>query len=329
MKKLLMMMICAVLAFSMLLPESLAFGRPKEYPSKSVEITVPVSPGGGPDLIARAIAEYLTKEWGKPVVVVNKPGGSAVTGLQSVLSSRPDGYSVCTITSQNSSMQQAAYTNPPFKLDDEVFIARTVADPIGFIVNADAPWKNVKEFSKWAVKNPDKLIWTNTGTVSTSSFAAAEWYSSVGGDITKTSAITTTSGADSAAKIAGGHALINFGDLTSPLSLVNAGKLRYLAISSPKRSSYFPNVPTCKESGIKGLTVGIWHGIVAPKGTPKEVIQKWNKSLAKMFKDPKFIEKLRNMKVTEGYMNSKDFTKFVKDESVRYTNLATKLGIRK
>ncbi|MDF2523135.1 MAG: hypothetical protein K0R31_776 [Clostridiales bacterium] len=332
-RKAISMVISGALAMSMLFSGCSTQSKEKEvkveYPTKQVELTVPSSPGSGTDILTRAVADYLSKDWGKPVVVVNKPGGSGVTGALEVYKSKPDGYSVCAVTSANTTMQQAASANPQIKLEDQTFVARIFTDPIAFIVKADAPWKDVKEFGDWALKNPDKVVYTSPGAVQTAAFAFAEWYTSIGGDVKKVNMLTTTGGSDSATKIAGGNATINFGDFLSPSSLVSAGKLKYLALSAPKRNPYLPDVPTVEESGVKGLTMSIWMGITAPKGTPDYVTKKWNDSIEKMMKDPTFQEKIKGLKASPGYLNSADFTKFAQDETTRLTDLANKLGIRK
>lgn len=332
-KKAISMILSGALAVSVLMTGCSTQSKNKEvkveYPTKQIEITVPAAAGSGTDLLARAVADYISKDWGKPVVVVNKPGGSGVTGAQEVIKAKADGYSLCAVTAANTTMQPAANINPAIKLEDYTFIARIFADPIAFIVKSDAPWKDVKEFGDWALKNPDQLIYTSPGAVQTSAFAFAEWYSSIGGDVKKVKMLTTTGGSDSATKIAGGNATVNFGDFLSPSSLVGAGKLKYLALSSPKRNQYLPDVPTVEESGVKGLTMSIWMGLTAPKGTPDYVTKKWNDSIEKALKDPAFQEKIKGLKASPGYLNSADFTKYAQEETARLTELANKLGIRK
>ncbi|MDF2523138.1 MAG: transporter [Clostridiales bacterium] len=295
-----------------------------EYPTKQVELIVPAAAGGGSDILSRAIADYVSKDWGKPVVVVNKPGTS---GSQEALQSKPDGYTVLATSPGNSSMMAGVNTNPVIKLEDHRFIARVLRDPIGFVVKADAPWKNVKEFSDWALKNPDQLIWTSPGAAQTSAFSITEWYKSLGGDIKKTHMVTTTGGSDSVTKIAGGNAILNGGEILSAIPMTQAGKVKILAVS--RKHPYFPDIPTFAEAGLKEPALSIWLGFSMPKGAPDYAVKKWEDTLSKMVKDQEFLEKCKSLKTIPDYQSSADFEKFIKDETSLITDLATQLGIRK
>ncbi|MDF2523545.1 MAG: putative transport protein [Clostridiales bacterium] len=300
-----------------------------KYPTKGIDLVVCVSPGGTPDLLSRVAAEWLTKYWGVPVSVINKAGGGAISGALEALSAQSDGYTVLTITSQNSSQQHGANTKPPIDINKPTYISRVFDVDLALTVKSDSKWKDIKEFSDWAVANPDKLVWANTGSVSTASFSTAEWYSKIGGDIKKTRMVTTSGGADSATQLASGNVVMNFGDFLGSASMVQAGKIKYLATSAQKRNPYYPDVPTMEENGIKGLTVGMWVGYVAPNGTPDYVVKSWNEAIQKMNADPEFNKKLANVAGRTAYMNSADFKQLVMNESKTYTELAQNLGVRK
>jgi tripartite-type tricarboxylate transporter receptor subunit TctC len=300
------------------------------YPTKQIEIVVPFAAGGSTDLVQRATADYLTKEWGQPVVVVNKVGGGGVVGSQDVLKqSAHDGYSVLALASTNGTMLTAGMVNPPIKFEEYKYGTRLVTGSIGFAVKDDAPWKDMKEFIEWAKKNPDQLTWAATGPSSISSFAFAGFMQSIGADYTKTRLIPVTGGADAAIKVAGGNALFTVYPLTDMLPMFKAGKIRLLAVQSTKRDPVFPDVPTLEELGIKGATIEYWIGNAFPVGTPDYVIKKWEEATKKMMDDPTFVDKMKNLNLTPAHMNSVDFNKFAKDEYVRFTDVATKVGIRK
>jgi tripartite-type tricarboxylate transporter receptor subunit TctC len=300
-----------------------------KYPSKGIDIIVSVSAGGAPDVMSRIAAEWLSKYWGKPVTVINKPGGGAIPGVLEVLSATADGYTVGTITSQNSSQQHGANKKPTIDVNKPTYIARAFDVDLVLTVNANSEWKDIKAFSNWALANPDKLVWANTGTVSTASFSTAEWYSKIGGDISKTRMMTTSGGADSATKLAAGNCVMNFGDFLSSASMVRAGKVRYLATSAKKRNPYFPDVPTMEENGIKGLSVGMWVGFMMPNGTPDFVVNAWDTAIQKMIVDEGFLKKLSNLSGRTAYLNATDFRKLIMQECTTYTALAEQLGVRK
>jgi tripartite-type tricarboxylate transporter receptor subunit TctC len=313
-----------------LLSVGYAFGQEvKKYPTKGVEIIVSVSAGGTPDVMSRLASEWLSKHWGKPVTVVNKPGGGAIPGALEVLNATADGYTVGTITSQNSSQQHGANKKPSIDVTKPTYIARVFDVDLVLTVNAKSEWTDIKAFSKWAAANPDKLVWANTGAVSTASFSTAEWYTKIGGDISKTRMMTTAGGSDSATKLAAGDCVMNFGDFLGSAAMVRAGKVRYLATSAKKRNPYFPDVPTMEENGITGLSVGMWIGFMMPNGVPDFVVKEWDSAIQKMIVDEGFLKKLANVSGRIAYLNSADFRNLIMLECTTYTTLAEKLGVRK
>jgi tripartite-type tricarboxylate transporter receptor subunit TctC len=300
-----------------------------KYPTKGIDIIVCVSPGGTPDVMARLTADWLSKHWKVPVTVINKAGGGAIPGALEALSASPDGYTVCTNTSQNSSQQHGANVNPPIDVQQPTYLCRIYDVDLVLTLSAANPINDIKEFSDWAVANPTKLIWANTGAVSTAAFSTAEWYAKVGGDIKKTRPLSTSGGADSATQLAAGNAVMNFGDFLGSASMVQAGKVKYLASSARERNPYFPNVPTMEENGITDLSVGMWVGFTAPEGVPSYVVEEWNRAVQIMIKDPAFLENLKKVSGRIAYLDSTAFRQLVLDECGLYTELATNLGVRR
>ncbi|WP_438447662.1 tripartite tricarboxylate transporter substrate binding protein [Gorillibacterium sp. sgz5001074] len=308
-----------------------ATASPKvDYPTRGIEYVVPFSAGGGVDLVARTVAEALSKEWGQPVSVVNKPGAGGATGAQYALKqAAADGYTVLADNVSNTTMLAGGFKEPPVRMDDHIFAARIVKDAAAFVVNADAPWKNFKEFSDWVKSNPDKLTWTSVGPAGFSSFVVAEWLSAIQADFTKTRMVTTKGASESLPIVAGGNAVLAVHTVNEVHTLVKAGKLKVLAIQAPERSPYFPDVPTTGEQGVAGLNAGWWTGISFAKGTNPAIIQKWEDALAKLSKDPAFAEKLKNLQLEPAYLSGKEFSDFLKKETDYYTELGGKSGIRK
>ena len=305
-------------------PESL------DYPTKPIDFVVPFAAGGSNDLVARTIAGYLSEEWGQTINVVNKPGGGGAVGLQEVLkNSKPDGYTVVAVSTSSTSALLAGNTSLPFGLEDFKFISKVVEDPITFVVKADAPWKDLKEFSEWAKNNTDQLSYATPGPSGTSTYATAEWLDAIGADFSKARLITSTGSADSLPKVAGGHITVAALGVNDVSSMVNAGKIKILGVSSKERSKYFPDVPTAEEQGIQNLTVSFWNGVAAPAGTPDEIVKKWDDAIAKMTKDPKFEEMLKKINSESAYLNSADLKKQVEEELEKVTKIAIEKGLRK
>ncbi|MEH7545509.1 tripartite tricarboxylate transporter substrate binding protein [Neobacillus vireti] len=300
------------------------------YPTRQIELVVPFAAGGGVDLAARAVAEYVSKEWGESVVVTNKPGGGGIIGAQYALKeAKADGYTVLVNNNSSTTMYEAGNSNPTLTAKDNLFISRVAEGTLAYAVKADAPWNSFKEFTDWVKKNPEKLTWASVGPAGFSAFGVAEWLDAIGVDYTKTSMVSSEGASDSTAKVAGGHVILAVHTVGELYSLAESGKIKILAVQSSERSPLFPDVPTVEEEGFKGLTVKWWTGLSFAAGTPDEIVKKWDQAVAKMEKDEKFMKELEKIKLDPSYLNSKDFTKAVKEETERYTELAEKTGIRK
>lgn len=307
-----------------------AKGPAAEYPTKQIEYIVPYSAGGGVDLVARATADYLSKEWGQPIVVVNKAGGGGAVGAEYALKqAKPDGYTALAVNVSNTTMLTAGMLNSPVKNEDQIYTARIGKGTLAFAVKADAPWKDFAEFSQWVKENPDQLTWTSVGPAGFSAFGVAEWLDAIGADFSKTRMIVTKGASDSVPKVAGGHAVLAVHTIGEIMPMLQAGKVKILAVSGEERSPFLPDVPTAEELGIKGLTVFWWTGVSFAKGTPDYVIAKWQEAIAKMEQDPAFAKKLTDIQVENAYADSTEFQQDVSRETEYYTELATKKNMRK
>ncbi|MFN0223993.1 tripartite tricarboxylate transporter substrate binding protein [Paenibacillus sp. KR2-11] len=302
----------------------------KTYPAKQIEYIVPFSPGGGVDLVARAVAEYAGKAWGQPVVVVNKPGGGGAIGAQAALKQAPkDGYTVLADNNSSTSMLTAGLSSPPVGMADHLFVARIVEDAAVFAVSADAPWNDFRSFSDWVTAHPDQLTWTSVGPSGFSSFAVAEWMKVIGADFAKSKMVATKGASESAPMIAGGHAVLAVHTVAELYPLAKAGKIKLLAVVSDRRSPFVPEVPTAEEQGVRGLSVRWWTGLSLPAGTPDEIRAKWEALIGEMAGDPVFQQKLKGMQMEAAYQDSAAFTERASNESNYLTDLAARYGIRK
>ncbi|MGQ7279104.1 tripartite tricarboxylate transporter substrate binding protein [Brevibacillus thermoruber] len=300
------------------------------YPDRQIEYVVPYSAGGGVDLVARAAADYLSKEWGQPVVVVNKPGGGGTVGAQYALKqAKNDGYTALAVNVSNTSMLSAGMKQPLITNADQIYAARIGKGTLAFAVKADAPWKDFAEFSQWVKQHPEQLTWTSVGPAGFSAFGVAEWMDAIGADFSKTRMIVTKGASDSLPKVAGGHAILAVHTVGEINPMLQAKKVKILAVSGDERSPFLPDVPTAEEQGVKGLTVFWWTGVSFPKGTPVYVIKKWEEAVAKMVKDPAFVKKLHDMQVEPDYADSATFTQAVQKETGYYVELAEKRSMRK
>ena len=301
------------------------------YPTKAVELVVPFTAGGGTDLIARLVADHIGKKWNQPILVVNKPGGGGATGARAALKdSRPDGYTALMDIHTTSSMLIAAMQNAPLTLDDRKYAARLVRDPMVFAVKADAPWKGFKEFSEWVKANPEQLVWSSVGPAGPSRYTAYDWFTQIGVDPVKTKMVITPGAADSMTKLAGGHVVLAIHSVAEANAMLQAGKIRLLAVLSATRLKALPDVPTAEEQGvIKGVRVQWWAAVAFPTGTPDAIVKKWEGALAEMTRDPAFLAGAERINMNIDFLDSAATRAFVEKEVAGYTEMATKIGIRR
>jgi putative tricarboxylic transport membrane protein len=320
-----------LVAALILLAPAAALAQASDYPSRPVEIVVPFSPGGGTDLIARLLADYIGKKWSQPILVVNKPGGGGAPGARAALKdSRSDGYTALMDIHTTSSMLIGASKTPPLTLDDRKYAARLVRDPMVFAVKADAPWKNFKEFSDWVKANPGELVWSSVGPAGPSRYTAYDWLTQIGVDPTKTRMVITPGASDSMTKLAGGHVLLAIHSVAEANAMLQAGKVRLLAVLSPARLKALPDVPTAEEQGVmKGVRVQWWAAVAFPAGTPDPIVKKWEGALAEMTKDPLFLAGAERINMNIDFLDGASTRAFVEKEVAGYTDMAGKIGIRR
>ena len=286
---------------------------------------------GGTDLIARLLADYMGKKWAQPILVVNKPGGGGIIGARAALKdSRPDGYTVLMDIHTTSSMHIGVWKTPQLTLADRKYAARIVRDPMVFAVKTDAQWKSFKELSDWVKAHPAELIWSSAGPSGPSRYTAFDWLTQIGVDPTKTRMVITEGAADSFTKLAGGHVMLAIHSVAEAHALTAAGKIRLLAVLSPSRVKYLPDVPTAEEQGVmKGVRVQWWASAAFPSATPDPIVKRWESAIAEMVKDPAFLAGAERINMNIDFLNAADMRAFVEMEVEGYTDMAGKIGIRR
>jgi tripartite-type tricarboxylate transporter receptor subunit TctC len=300
-----------------------------KYPTKPIQLIVPFGAGGGTDLVSRAVAEYLTKEWGQTVNVVNKPGAGGATGTQEVLKGTADGYTVLAHNGSSTEALLAGNSNLPFKIEDFKFVSTVVDQPFAYIVKGDSPFNSMKDFDDWVKQNPDKLTFGSTGVTSVQTFSVIQWLDSIGVDYSKVHLVPNNGAGELLPQIAGGHVMLAVQDVTGAANLVKAGKLKILGVTSQNRSPLFPDVPTLDEQGVKNVNTHFWSGISVPSGTPDYIVTKWQSTIDKMLKDSAFLDKLKTLNAQGKYLNSTDFAAMVKSDMATYVNIVKQKGLVK
>jgi tripartite-type tricarboxylate transporter receptor subunit TctC len=294
-----------------------------EYPEREITVIVPWAAGGGTDLITRFLANLMEKDLGKPVVVVNKPGGGGLVGFKQLAAAKPDGYTLGITT--NSMILQKYAASSYLDWRELSPIALYNNDPSGFTVKVDAPWKTIKEALDYARANPMKMRVANSGPGAIWHVAAALLGSKTGVKFTH----VPYGGANPAATaLAGGHVEATTCSPAEVGTLVRGGKLRLLAIASEKRDPLFSDVPTFKESGID-FVFGVWRCLEAPKGTPKEIISKLENSVKKAVNDPKFKDFMTKNGFGQAFMGPAEAAAVMARDEKDLGKIVPSLGLKK
>ena len=268
----------------------LALGNAADaFPTKPVTIVVPFTPGGAVDIVARTVATGLTEKWSQSVVVENKPGGGGAIGIQYVARANPDGYtlllgSVGPIT-VNPSLGPVAY-DVGKELAPIVLIAKT---PAVLVTLPSAPVQNMNQFVAWVKSKPDGLNYGSAGNGNITHLVT-EYFLSAAGLSAKH--IPYKGSAPAIADLLGGQIDFMFDVVPTAQPLIKSGKFKPLAVTTMKRSSVLPDVPTLDELGYKGFDVSSWFSLMAPAGTPKDVISQINIAVNEVLKSSKFRERL-------------------------------------
>src|SRR5712692_9129688 len=298
-----------------------AFAQGTDYPAKPVTMIVPFPAGGRTDVIGRVIAQHLSKQLGKPVAVVNKPGASSVLGSMEVAQSKPDGY---TFGFFSTSAVTAQYTVPtPLSLGDFELVAIVNTDPAAIAVQGSAPWKSLKQVVEDARKQPDHLrigmIPGASAQIFAAGFARAANVKLINvpfkGDI------------DGAVALAGGHIEVHVAVPVSYKSLLDAKKVRILAVAAESPSPLYGNLPTFRQNGVD-LVIGAFHGVYVPKETPQDTINKLADALQKTLQSKELIDSMNDVGAGVMYLRGAEAKQYLAQQDATYRAIIEKLGLR-
>lgn len=260
----------------------------QSYPNKPIKLIVTVAAGGPIDTMARLFAEQMQPHLGQPVVVDNRPGAGGTVGAKSVATSDPDGYTLMFSTLQTFAIAPALYQNPGYDPDKLVPIALTAEFPFIFVVPAQIPAKDVKEFVAFAKTSKEKLAFG--GSLATPAHLFGELFRRVN-DLDMVY-VPYRGLAPSISDLISARTHMAFDAVTTLIPLVKEGKLRPLAVLSAARSPLFPDVPTIRESGYNDFPGNPWTAIVAPPGTPDVVVKRVNDAINAALKAPETRERM-------------------------------------
>ena len=304
--------LAVALAVAIALPAAAQDG----YPNKPIKLVVPFPPAGGTDVLSRSIAQSIATHTKWVIVVDNKPGAGGNIGLDATAKSAPDGYTIAMGQTANLAVNPALYSSMPFDpLKDFAPIALISSQPLILVVNSASPYRTLKELVDAAKKSPGKvnMASSSNGTIG-----------HIGGELFQRRAgIQMThvpyKGAGAAVTdLMGGSVDCFFGNTQAVGGLVTSGRLRALAVTSPKRLANFPDVPTVAELGYPGFEAATWSGLVAPAGTPKAIVDRLNAEANKALGTGEMKAKLQEDGSTPLGGTPQQFAEFLKKEHAKW-----------
>ena len=292
-----------------------------EYPDKPVTIVVPFTAGGPTDKVARDLAEAMRKSMGgQPVLIDNVGGAGGTLGANKVAKAAPDGYTLL-LHHIGMATSPALDRSLPYKtLDDFEYLGMVNEVPMTLIGRATLPATNYAELAKWLDANKGKINLANAGLGAASHLCGLLFQSTIKIDMTT---VPYTGTAPAMNDLLGGQVDLMCDQTTNTTGQIEAGKVKAFAVTTTKRltTPALKNLPTMEEVGLKGFNVSIWHGLYAPKGTPKAVIDKLNGVVRAALKDPEFVkneEKLGAVIVTDARLSGAEHKKFVEAEIAKW-----------
>ena len=294
------------------------------YPARPVRLIVTTPAGGSPDIIARLIGQWLSERLGQPIVVDNRSGASGNIGTEIVVRAPPDGYTLLMALSANA-INASVYDNLPFNfIRDTAPVASIASIPLVMEVNPSVPAKTVPEFIAYAKANPGKLTMASSG-VGTPLHVSGELFKMMAGvDMVH---VPYRGEALALPDLISGQVQVLFGVMPASLGYIRAGKLRALAVTTAKRQEPLPDVPTVGEF-LPGFEARGWYGIVVPKATPTEIVEKLNKEINAALVDPNMKKRLTDLGAALFGGSPADFGKFIADETDKWRKVVTFAGIK-
>lgn len=296
----------------------------QNYPSRPVRLIVPVPPGGGQDIMARALAQKLTESWGESVVVDNRSGASAILGSEILARSAPDGYTLILISSTHviaPSLNKVPYD----PIRDFAPITQLSSQPYVMAINPSLPAKSVKEFTEVAKARPGQLNFGSAGNGTAVQLAAEMFKQMTGTSLTH---IPYKGGGPALLSLISGETALLFASLPAAMPLAKAGKLRALAVSGAARSSVAPGLPTVAESGLPGFAVVNFYGVLAPRGTPKALITRLYSDIIKVLNMPDLKERMANEGTDTAGSTPEEFGAFLKSEIDKWARVIKTANVR-
>ncbi len=307
-----------------LLALAAGLAQSQQYPTKVVRIIAPFAPGGGTDFIARLVAQKLTERLGQQVIVENKPGAGGNLGAEFAVKSAPDGYTLLLVAGSytvNPSLYKLSFD----PVNDITPIIQLSQGPFVVAVHPSVPANSLKELIELARRQPDKLSYASAGSGSITHLASELFL-----DMAKIKIVHIPYKGTGPAlndTIAGSTQLI-FGSVSTTLQFIKSGRLRGLAVTTARRISALPELPTVAEAGVPGYEVVLWHGLVAPKGVPRPIVDRLNREANQVLKAKEMEDLLATDGVAPAGGTPEQFRALIKADIERWRRVVKQANIK-
>ena len=296
------------------------------WPSRPIHIVAPSTPGDAPDVIARIVADKLSIALGKEVVVDNKPGAGGVVGSEFVAKAAPDGYTLIMGNAGSHGINAAVYTKLPYDIQrDFAPVSQIAVAPNIFVINPSIPAKTLQEFIAYAKGRPGQLGYASGGNGSSSHMSMELFKSMTGVDLIH---VPYKGSSPALTDVVSGQDAAMIVNMPPAVPLVKAGKLRALAVTTLTRSPLMPEVPTVSESGLGGYETVAWFGVLAPAGTPKDIVNRLSAELATIARSPEMRERLSSLGAEPVGGTPEAFSAVIARDIAKWTALSKSVGIK-
>ena len=313
---------CSVVA-ALVAPIAFAQGA-ASYPTKPVRLVVPFPAGGTTDILARAVAQQLSVGWGQQVIVDNRPGAGGNIGSELVAKAAPDGYTLLMGTVGTHAINPSLYAKMPYDhVKDFTPVVLVAGVPNVLVVNPSLPVHSVPELIAYAKANPGKLNFASSGNGTSIHLSGELFRTMTGVDMTH---VPYKGSAPALTDLIGGQVQLMFDNLPSSLQFIRTGKLRALAVTSAARSTALPELPTLAEAGLPGFEASSWFGILAPAGTPKDIVAKINAAVGSWLASPEAKEKLLAQGAIAAGGSPDAFVKHIDAETAKWAKVVKASG---
>ncbi len=296
------------------------------WPRQSIRFVVPFAPGGTSEIVARTVANELTKQLGQTVYVDNKGGGAGLPAMQDVAKAAPDGHTIILGHVGSLAVNPIIFPNQPFDVNrDFVPVTLLAKVPNLFVVHPDVPAKDFKEFVAYAKKNPGQLNYGSAGNAS-AGHLAMEYLKLVTGMFMVHIPYRGTG--PQLTDLLAGRTQASSAGLPALMSHIKSGKLRAIAVGTAQRLAQLPDVPTVAEMGFKGFETSQWYGILAPAGTPRDVVKRLQEESLKALKSNSVTERFASDSAVGGGGPPEEFAAYIKDQQRIWADIVRRASIK-